>query len=85
MNSLSSQPFWKMCQSMPQTTGMSVPGRMRMCSVACAAVRVKRGSMTIRLARFASRAASTCCIAIGCASAGLPPMMIMVRLLRMSL
>ena len=47
MNSLSSQPFWKMCQSMPQITGMSVPERMRTYSVACAAVRVRRGSITM--------------------------------------
>ncbi len=85
MNSRSSQPFWKMCHSMPQITGMSVPGRSRRYSVAWAAVRVKRGSMTMRLARFASFAASTCCSETGCASAGLPPMMIMVLELRMSL
>ncbi|GJE33303.1 hypothetical protein LDDCCGHA_3503 [Methylobacterium oxalidis] len=85
MNSLSSQPFWKMCQSMPQITGMSVPERMRTYSVACAAVRVKRGSMTIMLARLISLPDSTCCMEIGCASAGLPPMMIMVLAFRMSL
>ena len=28
MYSLSSHPFSKMCQSMPQTTGTSVPGRI---------------------------------------------------------
>ena len=62
MNSLSSQPFSKMCHSMPQITGMSVPERMRTYSVACAAVRVKRGSMTIMLARLISLPASMCCI-----------------------
>src|SRR3954447_21581979 len=82
MNSLSSQPFWKMCHSIPQITGMSVPERMRTYSVACAAVRVNRGSITIMLARLISFPASTCCIATGCASAGLPPMMIMVLALR---
>ena len=29
MYSLSSQPFSKMCHMMPQTTAMSVPGRIR--------------------------------------------------------
>ncbi len=85
MNSLSSQPFWKLCQSRPQKMGMSVPGRRRTCSVACAAVRVKRGSITIRFARFTSLPERTCCSDTGCASAGLPPMMIMVFDLRMSL
>ncbi len=47
MNSLSSQPFSKMCQRMPQISATSVPGRKRTYSVACAAVRVKRGSSTI--------------------------------------
>lgn len=41
MNSLSSQPFWKMCHIMPQITATSVPERCTN-SVACAAVRVKR-------------------------------------------
>jgi hypothetical protein len=50
MNSLSSQPFLKMWCSMPQITGMSVPERKRTYSVACAAVRVKRGSNTKTLA-----------------------------------
>ena len=85
MNSLSSQPFWNTCQRMPQMTGMSVPGRMRTKSVAWAAVRVKRGSMTIRFALLSSLPSSTCCSDTGCASAGLPPMMIMVLDLRMSL
>ena len=40
MNSLSSQPFLKMCHIIPISTGMSVPGRMRTYSFACAAVRV---------------------------------------------
>ena len=85
MNSLSSQPFWNTCHSRPQTSGMSVPGRKRTYSVACAAVRVKRGSHTTRLARFTSLPASTCCIATGCASAALEPMNTIVLALRMSL
>ena len=85
MNSVSSQPFSKMCQSMPQSTAMSVPDRMRTYSVACAAVRVNRGSMTMKLALLTSLPSSRCCIAIGCASAGLPPRMTIVLALRMSL
>src|ERR1051325_2008846 len=42
MNSLSSQPFLMMCHMIPYNTGMTVPGRMRTYSVACAAVRVMR-------------------------------------------
>ena len=47
MYSLSSQPFSKISRRMPQMSAMSVPGRKRTYSVACAAVRVKRGSHTI--------------------------------------
>ena len=71
--SLSSHPFSKMCQSMPQISGTSVPGRSRMYWSACAAVRVKRGSTTINFAPF-SLPRSTCCIETGCASAALLPM-----------
>ena len=39
-----------MCHIIPYSTGMSVPGRMRTYSVACAAVRVRRGSMTTTFA-----------------------------------
>jgi type IV secretory pathway TrbF-like protein len=85
MNSLSSQPFSKMCQSMPQITAMSVPERKRTYSVAWAAVRVKRGSMTITFARFSSLPVSTCCSETGCASAAFEPMKMMVLELRMSL
>jgi hypothetical protein len=53
--------------------------------VACAAVRVKRGSTTNTLERLISLPASTCCMATGCASAGLPPMITIVLALRMSL
>jgi hypothetical protein len=70
---------------MPQITGMSVPERMRTYSVACAAVRVMRGSITIMFARLSSLPSSRCCSDTGCASAGLPPMMTMVLALRMSL
>ena len=52
MNSLSSQPFSKMCQRMPQTSATSVPGRNRTYSSAWAAVRVKRGSQTMTGALF---------------------------------
>ena len=74
MNSLSSHSFSKMCQSRPQISAMSVPGRKRTYSVACAAVRVKRGSHTIIAALFCSLALSRCCSETGWASAGLPPM-----------
>ena len=77
MNSLSSQPFLKMCHIIPYSTGMSVPGRMRTYSVACAAVRVRRGSMTMTFALLSSLPSIRCCNDTGCASAGLPPMMIM--------
>ena len=73
MNSLSSQPFWKMCQSMPQISGTSVPERKRRYWSACAAVRVKRGSATISLPPC-SLPRMTCCMATGCASAALLPM-----------
>jgi hypothetical protein len=53
--------------------------------VACAAVRVKRGSQTISGALFSSLAFRTCSSETGCASAGLPPMMKIARLLWMSL
>src|SRR3954453_17232439 len=66
MNSLSSHPFSKMCHSIPHSTAMSVPERIRTYSVACAAVRVKRGSMTIRFARLISLPARMCCTEIGC-------------------
>ena len=75
MNSLSSQPFSKMCHRIPQTRATSVPGRKRTYSSAWAAVRVKRGSQTISGALFCSFAFRTCCSETGCASAGLPPMM----------
>jgi hypothetical protein len=65
--------------------GMWVPGRTRTNSVACAAVRVIRGSMTIMLARLSSLPSRMCCKETGCASAGLPPMITMVLALRMSL
>ena len=58
---------------MPQISATSVPGRKRTYSVACAAVRVKRGSQTINGALFCSLAFSMCCSETGCASAGLPP------------
>ena len=64
---------------------MSVPGRIRTKSVACAAVRVMRGSMTITFARLSSLPSSRCCSDTGCASAGLPPRISMVLELRMSL
>ena len=85
MYSLSSQPFSKMCQSTPQITATSVPERMRTNSLACAAVRVKRGSKTISGALFCSLALSRCSSDTGCASAGLPPIRKMARLLWMSL
>jgi hypothetical protein len=85
MKSLSSQPFFTMCHIMPIRNGMSVPGRMRTYSVACAAVRVKRGSATMKLARLISLPARRCWTEIGCASAGLPPRMSIVRELRRSL
>src|SRR6266849_5604155 len=56
--------------------GMCTPGRTRTYSVACAAVRVKRGSMTIMLPRLSSLPSRMCCSDTGCASAGLPPMII---------
>jgi hypothetical protein len=64
---------------------MCVPGRTRKNSFACAAVRVRRGSMTIMLARLSSLPSKMCCYDTGCASAGLPPMIMMVLALRMSL
>jgi hypothetical protein len=82
---LSSQPFFTMCHMMPQITGMSVPERMRTYSVACAAVRVMRGSMTIMLARLISLPLRTCWSDTGCASAAFDPMKMMVFALRMSL
>jgi len=85
MNSLSSQPFSKMCHSMPQITAMSVPERMRTYSVECAAVRVKRGSKTKTLARLVSLPVRMCCSDTGWASAALEPMKTMVFALRMSL
>ncbi len=85
MNSLSSQPFSKMCQRMPQISATSVPGRNRTYSSACAAVRVKRGSQTISGALFCSFARRTCSSETGCASAGLPPMMKIAFELWMSL
>ena len=85
MNSLSSQPFLKMCHIIPISTGMSVPGRMRTYSFACAAVRVRRGSMTMKFALLSSLPSSMCCSETGCASAGLQPMKIMVLELRTSL
>ena len=74
MNSLSSQPLSKMCQTMPQMSATSEPGRKRTYSSACAAVRVKRGSQTISGALFCSLARKMCRSETGCASAGLPPM-----------
>jgi hypothetical protein len=74
MYSLSSQPFSKTCHRMPQISAMSVPGRKRTYSVACAAVRVKRGSHTIIAALFCSLAFRMCCNDTGCASAALLPM-----------
>ena len=73
MNSLSSQLFSKMCHKIPQTSATSEPGRKRTYSSACAAVRVKRGSHTIKGALFCSLAFSMCSRDTGCASAGLPP------------
>src|SRR3977135_3141104 len=66
-------------------TGMSVPLRRRTYSVACAAVRVMRGSITIMLARLSSLPASTCWSDTGCASAGLPAMMTMVMAVQAAL
>src|SRR5437870_10143490 len=60
--------------------GMCTPGRTRTYSVACAAVRVIRGSMTIMLARLSSLPSRMCCSDTGCASAGLPPMTTIVFL-----
>ncbi len=74
MNSLSSQPFSKMCHRIPQISATSEPGRKRTYSSAWAAVRVKRGSHTIRGALFCSLAFKTWSSETGCASAGLPPM-----------
>ena len=85
MYSLSSQPFSKMCQSRPQIRAMSVPERKRTYSVACAAVRVKRGSQTMNAALFCSLALSRCCSDTGCASAGLPPMRNIAFVFMMSL
>ena len=76
MNFLSSQPFSKMCQSRPLMNATSEPGRMRTYSVPFAAVRVKRGSTTISAALLRSLACRMCCIATGCASAGLDPIRI---------
>src|SRR5262245_50866084 len=59
-------------------------GRRRTYAVACAAVRVRRGSMTITLALCISAPSIRCCIETGWASAGLPPMMSWVLALRMS-
>ncbi len=64
---------------------MCTPGRTRTYSVACAAVRVMRGSTTIKLARLSSLPSRMCCSDTGCASAGLPPMIKIVFELRMSL
>src|SRR5258708_1299455 len=47
---------------------MWVPPRTRTYSVACAAVRVRRGSMTMKFARLSSLPSSTCSSDIGCAS-----------------
>ena len=69
---------------MPQITAMSVPGRCCTCSVAIAAVRVKRGSTTMKGALLRSLAVRMCCIATGCASAGLPPKVMIDFDLRMS-
>jgi hypothetical protein len=85
MNSLSSQPFFTMCHIMPMRNAMSVPGRRRTYSVAWAAVRVKRGSATMKFARLISLPASQCWTEIGCASAGVPPRISMVFELRRSL
>ena len=85
MNSLSSHPFSKRCQRMPQISATSEPGRNRTYSSACAAVRVNRGSQTISGALFCSFALSTCSSETGWASAGLPPMRKIARLLWMSL
>ena len=85
MYSLSSQPFSKICQRMPQTSATSVPERKRTYSSACAAVRVKRGSQTIRGALFCSLARRMWTIATGCASAALEPMNSIARDLWMSL
>ena len=73
INSLSSQPFSKICHRIPQTRATSEPGRKRTYSSAWAAVRVKRGSQTISGALFCSLALSMCSKDTGCASAGLPP------------
>ena len=62
----------------PRSAGCRCPGACGHIRSAWAAVRVKRGSTTIRCARFSSLPRSTCCSETGCASAGLPPMMIMV-------
>jgi len=74
-----------MCHIIPYSTGMSVPGRMRTYSVACAAVRVRRGSMTMKLPLLSSADSNMCCMATGCASAALLPMNSSVLALRMSL
>src|SRR5215472_16624841 len=49
--------------------GMCTPGRTRTYSVACAAVRVKRGSMMIMFARLSSLPSRMCWSETGCASA----------------
>ena len=84
MYSLSSQPFSKMCQSMPHIRPTSEPGRSCTCRSAWAAVRVKRGSHTIIFAPF-SFARRMCCIATGWASAGFDPTKIIAFALCMSL
>ena len=65
-------------------TAMSVPGRKRTNSSACAAVRVKRGSRTIKGALFRSLALRMCSNDTGWASAGLPPIRKIDRLFWMS-
>ncbi len=62
----------------------SVPERSRTYLLAKAEVLVKRGSTEITTARFTSLAVRMCCMEMGWFSAGFMPMIMMLRLLRMS-
>ena len=62
----------------------SVPERMRAYWFANAAVLLKRGSTTITCARFTSFAVKMCCMAMGCEVQTFSPMIMMLRLWRMS-
>src|SRR3972149_4825069 len=64
--------------------GTSVPERIRTYLLAKAEVLVKRGSTEMMTARFVSLAVRMCCMEMGWFSAGFMPMMMMLRLFRMS-